>query len=288
MSPVLASLPTPAGLRQHLDESFVRRVRELLAGRYGYAPRDAALPHMIRVVETRRGALAAEDYWTLLQTSDAADSESRQLLEDLLNHETEFGRTPPHFAALRETILPALLRARAAAEPSGRRIRLASLGCSTGEEAYTLAATAALLTRPAPPPIEVVGLDLSRRALATARAATYRADALRELDASTRDFLFEPRAADATYRVRPALAERVRFAPHNLLTPLPLAAVDVIFCRNVLIYFGAEHTRLVLGHIRDALAAGGWLFLGHAESALAQRDWFEPVSFPDTLVYRRR
>ena len=78
------------------------------------------------------------------------------------------------------------------------------------------------------------------------------------------------------------------FLQHNLMRPLPLVGVDAIFCRNVLIYFNTDSAQQALGHIRAALAPGGWLFLGPSESALHLREWFEPVPTADTILYRRR
>jgi len=131
-----------------------------------------------------------------------------------------------------------------------------------------------------------VGLDLSSRALTVARAGVYPAASLRELSAAQQERGFV-RQADG-FHVRPEVSRLVRFAQHNLMSPLPLVGVDAIFCRNVLIYFSPSSANLVLGHIRDALAPKGWLFLGPTESAPNQREWFEPVAFAETLTYRRR
>ena len=264
------------------DELFAERVRLLVADRYGYSPRPAAMPYLRTVLAQRRAGRSQEDYWQLLQSSASPETELQLLVEGLLNHDTVCGRTPPHFEVLRERILPALARA-------GRPLRLASLGCSTGEEAYTLALTAVEVFGAAEnaPAVEIVGLDLSRRALAVARAGVYPASSLRELTPvqRKRGFLHQ---ADGSYRVRPEIARLVRFAQHNLMLPLPLVTIDAIFCRNVLIYFSPSSVTLVLGYIRDALAPGGWLFLGHTESALHQREWFDPVALTETLTYRRR
>ncbi|PTX90708.1 protein-glutamate O-methyltransferase CheR [Opitutus sp. ER46] len=257
------------------DAAFADRVRALVAARFGYSPRPAAMAYLRSVLAQRQASRPAEDYWRLLLGSP---EELQALVEDMLNHETACGRTPPHFEALRRFVLPVLLT-------SGRAVRIASLGCATGEEAYTLALTA-IEAGDVGDAVQVVGLDLSHRALRTARAGEYSEFSVRELS--------DPQCAagfiraGGTYRVRPQVARKVRFVQHNLLEPLPLVGVEVIFCRNVLIYFEPEAANRVLANIRDALAPGGWLFLGHSESALHLRAWFEPVSFAETLVYRRR
>lgn len=260
------------------EEMFAERVRALVADRFGYSPRPAAMTFLCAVLQQRRAGCSFDEYWERLIASRSPEDELQQLVEDILVHETGCGRTPPHFEALRRWVLPEL-------GATGQPIRMASLGCSTGEETYTLALSAGE-TLGFDYPIEIVGLDLSRRALRVAREGTYPAFNLRELapDERSRGFV---RVGD-DYKVRPEVARMVRFAPHNLLDPLPFVCVDAVFCRNVLIYFGSTAAARVLRHIRDALSPGGWLFVGHSESALHQRDWFEPVSYPETLAYRRR
>lgn len=273
------SLPLPVPTHS-TEDAFAGRVMDLMAGRYGFSPRTAALPQVRAAIAARQAGRSREGYWRQLVASASCEDELQQLVEDLLNHETECGRTPPHFEALRTQVLPPL----AATE---RPLRLASLGCSTGEEAYTLAlAVCETFGSARRVDVEVVGLDVSRRALAIARAGAYPEGSLRELTAAQRERGFT--RGPAGYQVRPEIARFVRFCHHNLMAPLPLASIDVIFCRNVLIYFSPASANLVLGHIRDALSRGGLLFLGHTESALHQRGWFSPVSFTDTLAYRRR
>jgi len=261
------------------DELFAERVRTLVAERCGFAPRPAAMHNLRIVLNQRRAGRTHEEYWQLLQPSSSGD-EFQQLVEDLLNHSTECGRTPPHFDVLRQQILPAFATVE-------RTVRFASLGCSTGEEAYTLALAAVeTFGTLGGPNVEIVGLDLSRRALAVARSGEYPPASLRELSEAQRErgFLRQPDG----FRVRPEISRLVRFAQHNLMSPLPLVGIDVIFCRNVLIYFSPSSANVVLSHIRDALTPKGWLFLGPTEALPQQRDWFEPVIFAETLTYRRR
>lgn len=260
--------------------AFAGRVRDLVADRCGYAPRPAAMPDLVAAVVRRRGPRSQEDYWRALHAPACGGGEFELLVEDLLNHDTVCGRIPPHFEMLGRQVLPALAR-------HNRPLRLASLGCATGEEAYTMAITAAeTFGYEGPPAVEIVGLDLSARVLNVARAGVYQLSSLRELSAAQRECGFVPRA-DGFY-VRPEIARRVRFLRHNLMQPLPLVGIDAVFCRNVLIYFNTQSVQQVLGHIWASLAPGGWLFLGPSESALHLRDWFEPVPFADTLLYRRR
>lgn len=262
------------------EELFAERVRNFVAEWCGYAPRPAAMQHFREVLARRRGDRTHEEYWQILQRSVLADGEMQLLVEDLLNHSTVCGRTPPHFDALRRRVLPALAA-------SGRTLRLVSLGCSTGEEVYTLALAAVEVFGIVDEPrIEIVGLDLSRRALAVAKTGVYTSPSLRELTPAQREYGFI-RQGDK-FTVRPEISRIVRFAQHNIMTPLPLVGVDAIFCRNVLIYFSTAATNVVHGHIRNALVPGGWLFLGPTESAPYPRESFESVAFAETRIYRRR
>ncbi len=259
---------------------FTERVRTLVAERCGFAPRPAASPQLAAALGRRRRGRSQEDYWEALRAADAANSELQLLVEDLLNHDTVCGRIPPHFEMLGRQVLPTLAQL-------DRPLRLASLGCATGEEAITLAITAAeTFGLHGAPAVEIVGLDLSSRALGVARVGRYRLSCLRELSPAQRELGFI-RQTDG-FHVRPEIARRVRFLQHNLMQPLPLVGLDAVFCRNVLIYFNPDSARQVLRHIWDALAPGGWLFLGPSESALHLREWFEPVPFAETMVYRRR
>jgi chemotaxis methyl-accepting protein methylase len=178
------------------------------------------------------------------------------LLAAVLVGETFFFREPEHFRLVGEVL---------AARPAGPRLGLSawSAGCSSGEEAYSLAAT--LLAAAGGRPVEVLGTDLSSRALARACAGTYgrwsRRDAgpmLHPLGDVDGDVL----------SVRDELRAAVRYARHNLLDPPPRpgggpdAGFDVVMCRNVLVYLRPDAVCQVARHLRDALAPGGLLILG--------------------------
>lgn len=276
---------TPAPLLEDLPPAtaealFAERVRTLVADRFGYAPRPAATPHLVAALVRRRCGRSHEAYWSALQVEGSGSGELQLLVEDLLNHDTVCGRIPPHFETLGRQVLPALARL-------DRPLRLASLGCSSGEEVYSMAITAAeTFGVNGSPAVEIVGLDLSARVLNVARAGIYQLASLRELSPAQRELGFL-RQADG-FHVRPEIARRVRFLQHNIMQPLPLVGLDAVFCRNVFIYFNTDSARQVLGHIRASLAPGGWLFLGPSESAQHLREWFEPAAFAETMLYRRR
>jgi chemotaxis protein methyltransferase CheR len=161
---------------------------------------------------------------------------------------------------------------RAATQGAGARlIRVWSSACAQGEEAYTLALLAAEAFAPEPAPVLVLGTDISRRALETARAGRYGGRAVRALDPRLRGRYLEHQT-DGSYVVGDLLKGMVGFARHNLAAdPFPPrgeTAFDVIACRNVLIYFGATLAARVIGSLERALRPGGLLVLGAADALL--------------------
>jgi tetratricopeptide (TPR) repeat protein len=148
-------------------------------------------------------------------------------------------------------------------------IRVWSAACATGEEGYTLALLAAEAFVPVPPPVDVLGTDISGRAIAAAAAGVYRERAVRALDAALRRRYLEHQA-DGTYSVGQRLRGLVRFRRHNLVRdqapPLGEAGFDLITCRNVLIYFEAPVAEGVLERLNQALRPDGKLLLGAADA----------------------
>jgi chemotaxis methyl-accepting protein methylase len=174
------------------------------------------------------------------------------LLSAVLVGETFFFRQPEHFQLVREVL---------AARQARPRLGLSgwSAGCASGEEAYSLAAT--LLEVAGARPVEVLGTDLSERALARARIGVYGRWSRREAGP-----MLHPigDVVGDSLRVRPELRAAVRYARHNLLDPPPAAVdgFDVVMCRNVFVYLRADAARRVASHLRDALAPGGLLVVG--------------------------
>lgn len=230
----------------------------------------------------RMEALALEDARTYLQRLDP--HELHRLTELVVNHETQFFRTPAHHRALREHLLPQLNRER----PAGQPLRCWSAGCATGEEPYSIAISVLeTLGEPLPRPVEVYATDISTQALAKAQAGQYRGRALANVkpDELRRRFTAEYGA----YSVRPEVQSLVRFEQHNLHLPVPTWArgLDIIFCQNVTIYFAVETCRELMSRFFDALVPGGYLVLGFSETLWRIFDRFETVELAGAFVYRK-
>lgn len=257
--------------------------RGLIAKRYGFCVNDSWSGQLTARLISRAaatGRVNVDDYIrALLQSEDPA--EITTLVESILNGETHFLRTSPHFDALLETVIPAWRAERGCQ----RRFRIASLGCSTGEEPYSIAMV--LHERLAPEElaqIEISGVDVSNRSLENARTGCYDAFQLREVSPERRRRWFMQEGP--RWRIHSTLQASVRFLQHNLLQPLPFAGLDVIFCRNVMIYFDRARVASCFREFHAALRPGGYLFLGHAESAFGFPEYFDPVQIPDGVIYQ--
>ncbi len=216
---------------------------------------------------------------------DARGADEIETAIDLLvPHETYFFREPTQLTCFETEILPQLEK-----NDRLRDLRIWSAGCSTGEEAYTLS----ILTHGRPgligKHVEILGTDLSRKSLTTARKAEYGSMALRATTPDQRARYFD--ALDAgRVKVRQTYRDNVRFGQLNLLDTHAaslLPRFDVIFCRNVLIYFDQPTRKKVVELFYERLNDGGLLLLGHSENLLQLSTRFELVQLEGDLVYRR-
>jgi chemotaxis protein methyltransferase CheR len=206
------------------------------------------------------------------------DAAERVRLVDLVaTNETRFFREPRHFELLEQRVLPRIA-ADAAAGRRPPRLRAWSAACATGEEPYSLAMVA---LRALPGfDVEILASDISTRALDQARAAVYRVTRAsdipsRHLKAHMRRGV---RSQEGLMMAGPQLRAAVRFERRDLVSePCPAGPFDLVFCRNVLIYFRPETRTRVVDKLVDALAGGGLLFLGHAESLLGASRGLRPV-----------
>lgn len=225
-----------------------------------------------------------DDYCRLLDSPGGAD-ESERLVELISTNHTHFFREPTHFQILARDVLPTVAP-RAAA--SGRGLRIWCAAAASGEEAYSIAIM--LAERPDLLPLgwTVQASDISRRMLERCRMGIYEADKVDLPDPRMlhRYFLRGFGDRDGYYRVKPALRRHVAVTWINLFQPqYPLPrGQDVIFCRNVMIYFDPESRQALVERLFDQLSPGGFLFIGHSESLLGLRHGFRQTG---PSVYQR-
>jgi chemotaxis protein methyltransferase CheR len=207
----------------------------------------------------------------------------RKIIDALTTNETSWFRDREPFAALTDVVLPELVKART----STRKVRIWSAASSSGQEAYSLAIT--MQERlPAGWNYEIMGTDISTEMVKRAEAAEYsQVEVNRGLPAAQLVQYFE--RAGAHWRITPQLRRNVSFRLMNLTTPLPaMQPFDVIFLRNVLIYFDVAVKRTVLQNVARLLRPDGWLFLGAAETTIGIDDNYERVAAGRTSAYRVR
>ena len=237
----------------------------------------------LRALAQARGFGSAEVLFSRLEMSPDRELE-REVVEAMLTNETLFFRDRQPFDQFRDVILPRLMEAR-----SGKRhIRIWSAACATGQEPYSLAMILDEEARKlAGWRVEIVGTDLSSSAIETARAAVYsQFEVQRGLPINLLLRYFQ-RQGDA-WSVVEHLRARVQFRIFNLLTDVrPLGQFDVIYCRNVLLYFDLPTRRAVLARLAEALAPDGYLVLGAAESVVGVDNSFAPVPQFPSLFARR-
>ncbi len=210
------------------------------------------------------------DYFELLNRP--GNSAELQVAIDLLTtNETFFFREPKHFQFLRDTVLPAL--------PANRPVRIWSGACSSGEELYSIAMV--LADRLGERPWELIGSDISARVLERARAGHYPMERIDEIPPEyLRRFCLKGVGKQAgTILVDNALRKKAQFRQINLNAPLPeLGQFDVIFLRNVMIYFDQETKRQVVRRVAATLRSGGYFLVSHSESLNGVSDGLQLVT----------
>ena len=201
------------------------------------------------------------------------------MMDALTTNYTSFFREPAHFEFLGR-IWPEL---------RGRDgLQLWSAACATGEEPYSIAMTLLELSGAASPPPRLLATDISTRALAVAQDGIYGAEKLQPVrrDWFAKYFLRGEGPRKGCYQVTPAVRSAVEFRRFNLIeSPLPAGAFQVVFCRNVMIYFDKPTQERVIKRLAQTIEPGGYLFIGHAES-LAGID--HPFSYVRPAIYRKK
>jgi chemotaxis protein methyltransferase CheR len=270
-----------------MSEEEFRLLRDVVHDHCGILFRDETRYLLERRLAPRLEALALPDfgaYHRFLRFDPGRAAELQSAIDLLTTNETYFYREPLQLDALAREILPGLARERA----RDRTLRILSAGCSTGEEAYTVA----VLVRDSRLfdgwTVEITGCDISGRCVEHARVGSYGEHAFRNPESEPMRRWFHLR--DGRWAIDDAIKRMVRFTRENLLDPRALAdlgRLDVLLCRNVIIYFDTPARKAVLRRFHEKLRDGGWLLLGHSESLVNLTADFEIVHLKTDLVYRK-
>lgn len=228
-----------------------------------------------------------QDYLFFLKYDTKREEELDTIVDLLTTNETYFFREEYQLRAFSEEIIPEIQ-----ARPEKKRdsvIRVWSAGCSTGEEPYTIAMILKESPRMADWRVDIIATDISQRVLQVARKGIYSRISFRTTDERFTRKYFE-HLPGAKYRIKDDLRSMVTFAHLNLMDALKitlLERMDVIFCRNVLIYFDPQAKRTVIQSLYDRLESGGYLLLGHAESLMNVTTLFRLTHLKNDLVYQK-
>jgi chemotaxis protein methyltransferase CheR len=228
------------------------------------------------------GAASVAEFLTALQRRPNS-ADQRRIVDALTTNETSWFRDREPFTAITDVVLPELVKSRSAQ----RKVRFWSAASSSGQEAYSLAITLQE-NLPAGWTYEIAGSDISTEMIKRAESAEYsQVEVNRGLPAPQLVQYFE--RTGAHWRVMPQLRRNVSFRLMNLTAPLPtMPPFDVIFLRNVLIYFDVATKKSVLRNVARLLRPDGWLFLGAAETTIGIDDNYERVAAGRTSAYRVR
>ena len=257
--------------------------RDLIHARTGIALKDSKRSLVAARLGRRLRALGLESlaaYRRYLEGSDPGGGELRQMINCITTNKTSFFREEEHFDVLAEHLS-------SAARDGQKSYRIWSAACSTGEEPYSIAITALETDRP--PDLRILASDLDTDVLAQGQRGVYALESLDAIDdrRKRRYFLRGSAANEGWAQVKPNVRDLVTFRRVNLVEEAwPIhARFDVIFCRNVIIYFDRETQRRLFERLAEYLAPRGLLFVGHAESLYWLGELFAPVAHS---VYRRQ
>lgn len=275
-----------AGDSPTLTADELRRFCEFLYARTGMQFGETKRYYIERRLQDRLAATNAPSFANYLMLLRSDSTETATVINSFTVNETYFYREEHQLRCLSENLLAEIVKTRG----PGDRIRIWSQPCSTGEEAYSIALWLLENWRLVDAyNIEIIGSDIDSDALAAARQGLYGERALSRLPKAVVDAYFEP-AKRNRRRIIEDLRESVAFTEANLIDRGSMrdqGVFDVIFCRNVLIYFDDDSRSRAVNHLYDSLAPGGFICLGHTESMSRISDRFTIRRFPDAIVYQR-
>ncbi len=262
------------------DEDFAQ-IRDILFHGRGFdlgGYKDRCIKRRIAARIRNLGYRRIEGYIDLLENSDV---EQEQLLEALTIHVSQFFRNPTTFAILEEQVLPELLLK----HRDEREVRVWSVGCAGGEEPYSIALLFDELCRPNDL-TSIFGTDVSADILEKARSGVFESHRLVEVPDPVLAKYFSQEGM--RYRLDEQICKKVRFLRHDILQDRPFLRIDLILCRNMLIYFSRQEQERILRALANSLAPEGLLVLGRAETMVNEsRELFTCVD-PVERIYRKR
>ncbi len=264
------------------DRQF-KRLRAFVAEQTGIALSEAKKDMVYGRLSKRIRSHFSGDFQAFCDAIENGDAQEQDyLINAITTNLTAFFRESHHFDYLRQRLLPELIRRNAAS----RKIRIWSAGCSTGEEPYSIAMCLAAEKQLADWDIKILATDLDANVIGHAQAGIYSEERLSKMPEKERQWFQRGRGANnGLVRLKPELRERVSFKRLNLLHDWPMRGpFDLIFCRNVVIYFDKQTQTQLFERFADLLTDDGHLFIGHSENLYKVTDRFTSLG---NTIYRR-
>jgi chemotaxis protein methyltransferase CheR len=270
-----------------LPDDVFRQLRDQIYKRTGLYFADSAKYLLQKRLSPRARELnfdSFQKYFYFLQYDPRADAEFDQIFDLVTTNETYFFREPAQLQAFIEEIVPDIM-----ARKPVKKVRIWSAGCSSGEEAYSIAMLLQDSGWYEHAAFEIFASDINQQVLAKARKGHYRENAFRATSSAMREKYFT-READNSWRVIDEIRNRVSFGRLNIYDSARVAllgTLDVIFCRNVIIYFDDASKKTVIGNFYSRLIDGGFLLLGHSESLISLSTQFKLRHLKNDMVYQK-
>lgn len=285
MADYLASAPA-----QMTDETF-RLLRDFIyehSGIYFSDNKKAQLENRLSLRLRANNLPDFDKYYYMLKYDPQASKELRALFDSVTTNETSFFRSPPQIQAFQEKALPEIMQRRI--EKGEKVLRLWSAGCSTGDEPYTMGIVMkeVLADTIKEWDIKIFASDISEKALKSARASAYNEYTLRSVPPEIKRKYFLQSGSQFTVCDEIRMLVELQYLNFNDTKRVKLMrGFDIIFCRNVLIYFDDDAKKRFVAQLYDNLNPGGYLFIGHSESLHNISRAFKLVHFPGALGYKK-
>ena len=276
-------------LNHHLElpDDVFRQLRDQIYKRTGMFFSDSSKYLLQKRLSSRARELnfdSFQKYFYFLQYDPRSEAEFDQIYDLVTTNETYFFREPAQLKAFAEEIVPELLEKRAI-----KKIRIWSAGCSSGEEPYSIAMLLSEGGWYKQASFEIFASDLNQSVLHKARRGIYRENAFRATSPTVRERYFTPEA-DGSWKISDEIRNRVSFGRLNIYDAgrvSLLGYLDVVFCRNVIIYFDDASKKIVINNFYNRLVDGGYLLLGHSESLISLSTQFKLRHLKNDMVYQK-
>jgi len=273
---------------QKINRDTFIKLRDFIYEKCGiYFPENKGYLLEARLIRRlrERNLSSYEEYFYFLRYDPKREEELKELFNSITTNETSFFRDAIQLETFRKRIIPAIVK-----ENTMEMIKIWSAGCSTGEEPYTIAIIMMEESfQLKGKRVSILASDISEQVLHSAKRATYGEYTLRNLPERYLKRYFIK--TEKGYAVRPEIKQLVRFVNINLIDSgqmREIRGMDVIFCRNVLIYFGDKAKKKVVGYLYDSLREGGYLILGASESLFNISRAFRPLVMDRCIVYQKK